>query len=217
MAAMTSEDPSSGNRPPHLSMLRSLVPADFITLGNAAAGTTSLFACLLYTEQRDAHAMWLALALFPLALACDLLDGFVARWRQRQSPYGGDLDSLADVISFGVAPAALAFALGMRGGWDILVLIYFVCCGVARLARFNATAEALSDGGGKVKYFEGTPIPVSVVLVAVLAYAFMTGAVHEGLWFGEFRIGPWLLHPLVAMYALVGTTMVSATLRIPKP
>jgi CDP-diacylglycerol--serine O-phosphatidyltransferase len=75
------------------------------------------------------------------------------------------LDSLADVISFGVAPAALALrhrpgrALG-RAGAD-----YFVACGVSRLARYNITAERSPPRSGKVKYFEGTPIPTSVLLV----------------------------------------------------
>ena len=79
---------------------------------------------------------------------------------------GADLDSLADVISFGVAPAVLGFTLGLRGGWDMLCLTYFVVCGVSRLARFNVTAAALADADtGKVKYFEGTPIPTSIVIV----------------------------------------------------
>ncbi|MFW5876303.1 MAG: CDP-alcohol phosphatidyltransferase family protein [Myxococcota bacterium] len=207
----------NGERPKRRSMVRSLVPADFVTLGNAAAGTAALFMCLLYVEEREALPMWVAIGLFPVALACDVLDGFVARWRGRQSPYGGDLDSLADVISFGVAPACLAFALGMRGGWDVLVLIYFVACGVARLARFNVTASALADERGKVKYFEGTPIPTSVLLVGVLAVAFGMGEVNDQLWLGGHRLGPWLLHPLVLMYALMGTTMISSTLKIPKP
>jgi CDP-diacylglycerol---serine O-phosphatidyltransferase len=198
-------------------MLRALGPADFVTLGNAASGTTALFLCLLYVEARDPVPMWIAIALFPMALLCDVLDGFVARWRKRSSPYGADLDSLADVISFGVAPAVLAFALGMRGGWDVLVLIYFVACGVARLARFNVTAASLADERGKVAYFEGTPIPTSVMLVAVLAVAFASSAVHDDLWLGSYRVGPWVFHPLVLMYALNGTTMISTALRIPKP
>ena len=75
-----------------------------------------------------------------------MLDGYVARLnRARQSVLGADLDSLADVISFGVAPAVLGFTLGLRGGWDMLVLTYFVVCGVSRLARFNVTAAALAD------------------------------------------------------------------------
>src|SRR4029079_2740756 len=107
----------------------------------------------------------------PAALAFDVLDGRVARWRQQHSALGRELDSLADVISFGVAPAVLAFAAGMSGGWDAVILIYFVCCGVSRLARYNVTAEELSGGSDKVKYFEGTPIPTSVLLTALLAWA----------------------------------------------
>jgi CDP-diacylglycerol--serine O-phosphatidyltransferase len=140
----------------------------------------------------------------------------VARWRQDQSVLGRELDSLADVISFGVAPAAMAFAAGMRGALDWLVLVYFVCCGVSRLARFNVTAEKLSGDEGKVKYFEGTPIPTSVLLAVVLAYAAFEDRVGQSLWGGVWRIGSWELHPLVLMFALSGTLMISKTLRIPK-
>ncbi len=76
------------------------------------------------------------------------------------------------MISFGVAPAVLGFTLGLRGGWDMFILTYFVVCGVSRLARFNATAAELTDADtGKVRYFEGTPIPTSVVIVLVLGLA----------------------------------------------
>ena len=97
--------------------------------------------------------LWVAFLLLPLALVCDVLDGYVARAQpHRQSVLGGDLDSLADVISFGVAPAVLGFTLGLRGGWDMVCLTYFVVCGVSRLARFNVTAAALADSRtGKVK------------------------------------------------------------------
>jgi CDP-diacylglycerol--serine O-phosphatidyltransferase len=104
----------------------------------------------------------------------------------------------------------------MRGGWDWLVLTYFVCCGVSRLARFNVTAEKLSEGAGKVKYFEGTPIPTSVALVAVLAVAAWQGRLGDGLWFGSIALGPFALHPLVLLFALSGSLMISKTLRIPK-
>jgi CDP-diacylglycerol--serine O-phosphatidyltransferase len=147
------------------------------------------------------------------------LDGYVARLnRARQSRLGADLDSLADVISFGVAPAILGFTLGLRGGWDMLVLTYFVVCGVSRLARFNVTAEALADADtGKVKYFEGTPIPTSIVLVVVLGLAFYLDRVDDDLWFGSVRIGSATLHPLALLFAVSGSAMISATLRIPKP
>jgi len=120
------------------------------------------------------------------------------------------------VISFGVAPAALAFAAGLDGGWDCVALVYFVCCGVSRLARFNVTAESLSAGGDKVKYFEGTPIPTSVVLVGVLAWAASQGRLGDALWGGAWSVGPWQLHPMALLFALSGTLMISKTLRIPK-
>lgn len=201
----------------HLSLLRSLAPADFITLANAASGMGAILLCIAYSERGEQQIMWAALALLPVALACDVLDGSVARWRQHSSPYGADLDSLADIVSFGVAPAVVGYVLGFSGGWDALVLVYFVCCGIARLARFNVTAENLMTDRGKVSHFEGTPIPTSLALVAVLAIAFTQGAVGEHLWGGSLRLGPFRLHPLVAMYALSGSAMVTSTLKIPKP
>lgn len=203
----------------HLSMLRSYTAADAFTIGNAACGTIAVFLCLEYLAERYVPYIWIALALAPLALIFDVLDGYVARLdRSRQSRLGADLDSLADVISFGVAPAVLGYTLGLRGGWDMLLLTYFVVCGVSRLARFNVTAAALADATtGKVKYFEGTPIPTSVLIVALLAVALASGHVHDQLWFGAIRIGGAQWHPLSLVYALSGSAMISATLRIPKP
>lgn len=205
-------------RPRRFDLLRSFSPADFITMGNAACGTVSLFLCLMYLE--DGHHrpwLWLALGLLPLALVLDMADGWVARKTHRKSPYGGDLDSLADTVSFGVAPAVLAFSLGMRGVWDMLILAYFVCCGISRLARYNVTAESLADGGDKVKYYEGTPIPTSLALVALLGLAFALDATGAALWGGSLKILGATLHPLVLLYALSGSLMVSGRIRIPKP
>ena len=151
-----------------------------------------------------------------MGLVFDVLDGRVARWRQRHSAMGRELDSLADVISFGVAPAALAYGAGMRGGWDVVVLIYFVCCGVSRLARFNVTAEALSTDTGTVKYFEGTPIPSSLVLVAIVAVCAWLGRLGDALPFGTVRLGVGTLHPLALLWFVSGSLMISKTLRIPK-
>jgi CDP-diacylglycerol--serine O-phosphatidyltransferase len=203
----------------HLSMLRSYTAADALTIGNAACGTIAIFLCLEYISAEERRFLWIAFLLLPLALVLDVLDGYVARLnRARQSVLGSDLDSLADVISFGVAPAVLGYTLGLRGGWDMLILTYFVVCGVSRLARFNVTASALADEAtGKVKYFEGTPIPTSVVLVGVLAVAFWLGRVDDELWLGAWRLGPATLHPLSLMFALSGSAMISATLRVPKP
>ncbi len=198
-------------------LLRSFAPADFMTLGNAACGTGAILFCLNYLEagRHDPYLLG-AFLLLPLALLLDLGDGIVARGR-RHSPFGADLDSLADIVSFGVAPAVLGFTLGMRGGWDALVLCAFVCCGVSRLARYNVTAGELSGGSGKVRYYEGTPIPTSLAIVLLLWVAWHRGAVGDALWLGGFKIGPARFHPLVAVYALSGAFMVSASLRIPKP
>ena len=205
------------SKPPHFSLIRQFHLADWLTLGNAFCGTGAIFAGMKFLQDGVLRYLLIGMALVPLAFVLDTLDGKVARWRRQSSVLGRELDSLADVISFGVAPATLGYACGMQGGWDWLILSYFVGCGVSRLARFNVTAEALSDGGDKVKYFEGTPIPTSLVLVIVLAIAAWQGQIGDTLWLGEIRLGPWLLHPLVLMYALSGSLMISKTLRIPKP
>ena len=197
-------------------MIRGFHLADFFTLANAACGMAAIFLAMVHVGTHSvSHFMWAA-AMAPAALIFDVLDGRIARWRREHSALGRELDSLSDVISFGVAPAALAYAAGLRGGWDIVALIYFVCCGVSRLARYNVTAEALSADSGKVKYFEGTPIPTTVLLTAVLAFAAWTGRLDENLYGGSWTIGPWALHPLALLFVASGTLMVSKTLRIPK-
>ena len=203
----------------HLSLLRSFTPADVLTVGNASCGTIAIFLCLDYVASDNRRFLWMAFVLLPLALILDVLDGYVARLnRTRQSVMGGDLDSLSDVISFGVAPAVLGFTLGLRGGWDMLCLTYFVVCGVSRLARFNVTAEELADAStGKVKYFEGTPIPSSILIVALLGVAFKIDRIDDLLWFGTLHLGPAVLHPLSLIYGLSGSAMISGTLRVPKP
>lgn len=209
-----SESPKPAPR--HFSMLRGFHLADFLTLGNAACGMASVFLALRFAAGGEVAQFLLAAAMLPAALVFDVFDGRVARWRQQHSALGRELDSLADVISFGAAPAVLAFAAGMQGGWDALALIYFVCCGVSRLARYNVTAESLSEGSDKVAYFEGTPIPTSVLLALVLALAAWFDRIGEALPGGSWTLGPWQLHPLVLLFVLSGSLMISKTLRIPK-
>ena len=199
-------------------LLRSFVLADFVTLANASAGAGAIFSCLAYLDggHRGVHLVG-AFTLLLLALACDFADGAIARGQHHASPFGADLDSLADVVSFGVAPAVLGFTLGLRGFWDAVVLCVFVCCGASRLARFNVTLERLSGGTGKVRYYEGTPIPTSMAIVAVLAIAWWRGAVGDRFWLGTLTLGPGRLHPLALLYLVSGSAMMSARLRIPKP
>jgi len=201
----------------HFSLIRGFKLADFLTLGNAACGVAGVFCAMAYAKQPLLAYFYAAAALAPAAFILDVLDGRVARAQHTQGPFGRELDSLADVISFGVAPAALGFAAGLTGGWDWVALIYFVCCGVSRLARYNVTAEALAkDDSGKVAYFEGTPIPTSVALVAILAFAAWQGRIGDAIYGGAWQLGPWVLHPFALLYVLSGTLMISKTLRIPK-
>ena len=197
-------------------MIRLFTMADAITLANGVAGTASILATLQYMDTRDARILWLAFGLLPLSLFFDVLDGRVARRRQAgSSDLGRELASLADLISFGVAPAVLGFAVGLRGAWDAVVLVFFVSCGLARLARYNVSADALSDETGKVRYFEGTPIPTSLLLVALLMVLAWSGRIDDSIPLGWTRFLGGKFHPLVGLYFLSGCAMISRV-RIPK-
>lgn len=120
------------------------------------------------------------LAVFMLLFAgiCDMFDGRIARLSaekgKRTSPsvqaeriYGVQLDSLADVISFGVVPAMITYQLGYRGVLDLIVYLIFIICGAIRLAYFNT--QALTETSDyRMKYFTGVPIPFSCVMLPVL-------------------------------------------------
>ena len=198
------------------SMIREFHLADWFTLGNAVCGIGSIFSTMTYVLSSDIKHIYYAAALVFAALVFDVLDGRIARWRNKSSAMGRELDSLADVISFGVAPAILAYGCGMRGLFDRVLLAYFVACGVSRLARYNITAEEISEGTGKVTYFEGTPIPTSFLLVILLAVAANMGAVGQDMWFGVLTIGGFMLHPLALLFGVSGSLMISR-IRIPKP
>jgi len=196
------------------SMIREFQLADWFTLANAVCGTGALFSMLTYLQTTEVMHVYYACALVLAAFVFDVLDGRIARWRQKSSGMGRELDSLSDIISFGVAPAVIGYGCGMQGLYDRVVLTYFVACGVSRLARFNVTAEALSEGG-KVKYFEGTPIPTSLLLVVWMFVAASQGALRESLWFGEVILAGFTLHPMVLLFAVSGSLMISR-IRVPK-
>jgi CDP-diacylglycerol--serine O-phosphatidyltransferase len=201
-----------------LSMIRSYTPADLLTLANASCGTLSIFACLSYIAGDRSPQIWAAFTLPVLALLFDVLDGYVARRApRRKSVFGADLDSLADIVSFGVAPAVLGYTLGLRGLWDVLLLTYFVCCGISRLARFNVTSDALTnEATGKVRYFEGTPIPTSILLVVIMAVLFDVGATGADFAGGHVQMLGRGFHPFSILFAISGSLMIS-TIRVPKP
>jgi CDP-diacylglycerol--serine O-phosphatidyltransferase len=200
-----------------LSMLRSYTPADVFTLANASCGTISIFLCLSYIADERSGQLWAAFVLPAIALACDAADGYIARLdKRRQSLLGADLDSLADIVSFGVAPAVLGYTLGLRGLWDVVCLTWFVCCGISRLARFNVTSASLTDSGtGKVRYFEGTPIPTSVILVFLLALLYRLDFVGQRFWWGRWELLDRGFHPFSALFFISGSLMIS-TIKVPK-
>jgi CDP-diacylglycerol--serine O-phosphatidyltransferase len=195
----------------HFSMIRDLHLADVFTIGNGLCGVLAIFAAVEFVAGGDAAHVYKGAALIVAAFVFDVLDGRVARWRHTACAMGRELDSLADVISFGVAPAALAFAVGLDAPADQFFLVYFALCGLSRLARFNVSAATLADATGKVKHFEGTPIPTSVVPLGLLVWAFARGDLYPVQMLGvEFHL-PALL------FFVSGCLMISKTLRIPKP
>jgi CDP-diacylglycerol--serine O-phosphatidyltransferase len=192
-------------------MLRTFHAADWFTIANGFCGVSAIFEAMRFLSTQERWHLYLAAALVPVALVLDVLDGRIARWRHAASPLGRELDSLADVISFGVAPAAIAFAAGMHTPLDQLALVFFTGCGLSRLARYNITAEQMSAATGKVSYFEGTPIPTSIVPLGIVMLAF---------WYGNlFRVHVLGVdvHALSAVFVVSGALMISKTLRIPKP
>ena len=164
--------------------------------------------------------LYLALLLPLFGLFFDFLDGRVARWRRKSSLMGQELDSLADLLSFGVAPACCAFAIGLRTPLDHVLLTFFVLCGLTRLARFNVSvADVPKDSSGKARYFEGTPIPTTLGIVGWMAWWVRQGWVGDEVPFGIVGES-WLgggVHPVVVVFVLSGLAMCSKTIHIPKP
>ena len=198
-------------RPRHFSMLRGFHLADLFTIANGFCGVAAAFQAMTFLATQNRRHLYIAALLVPLALVMDVLDGRIARWRHQASEIGRELDSLADVISFGVAPAAIAFAAGLDRALDQLALMYFVGCGLSRLARYNITVADLSRDTGKVTYFEGTPIPTSVVPLGLLMLAFH----HESLY--PVEILGLRFHLVTLLFVISGSMMISKTIHIPKP
>lgn len=205
----------------HFSLIRALHLADLVTELNGLCGVLSIFASMRYClgDKNEHHDLWTALACMPFALFFDFMDGRIARWRRKSSLMGQELDSLADLISFGVAPASVAFAIGIRTRLDHLLLSFFVLCGLTRLARFNVTAAVLpKDKTGKSKYFEGTPIPTTLSITMIMAYWVSQGWILENLPLGLAAEDTLFeFHPVVLIFVIHGCLMVSKTIHIPKP
>ncbi|WWC68566.1 uncharacterized protein I206_102495 [Kwoniella pini CBS 10737] len=219
----------------HFSLVRQFRLADLITIMNGVCGTLSILSSARYlvlssnvkTPPAEAISTLYFAHLLPiLGFGFDALDGKVARWMGGGSMLGQEMDSLADLVSFGVAPATLAFTLGLRTPLDTLALLLFVSCGLARLARFNATVALIpSDASGKSKYFEGLPIPSSLFLTSMMAFwvknDWYVGALRgtSDVPFGRRLLwgdkGGWgEVHLVAIVFAVWGAMMVSKTLRV---
>ncbi|KAA8649822.1 CDP-diacylglycerol-serine O-phosphatidyltransferase [Aspergillus tanneri] len=201
----------------HFSMIKALHLADLVTELNVMSVLSSMRYCL--GDPHEYGAIYAALSFMPFGLFFDFMDGKIARWRRKSSLMGQELDSLADLISFGMAPAAAAFALGIRTPFDHLMLSFFVLCGLTRLARFNVTVAVLpKDKSGKSKYFEGTPIPTTLSIASLMAYWVSQGWIQEDLPLGLVAQGSiFEFHPVTLLFVLHGCLMVSKTIHIPKP
>jgi CDP-diacylglycerol--serine O-phosphatidyltransferase len=142
-----------------------LLPS-LLTMGNMFCG----YACVVYAMRGEYEV---AAPYIGFAIILDMLDGRIARMTGTTSAFGVEFDSLADVISFGVAPAILSFAWGLsslgRLGWAAGFL--FVAAAAMRLARFNIQ----SGGGGDKRYFVGLPSPAAAAIPAATVYAYPWG------------------------------------------
>jgi CDP-diacylglycerol--serine O-phosphatidyltransferase len=151
---------------------------NLLTAGNLFCGFVALTKIVEADPATDSYVsqIYLALIFILLACVCDLLDGRVARWGGAESPFGREFDSLADLISFGVAPAFLVHRIVLRDvfpehpeiGWFIASI--YLICGAFRLARFNVLS---TQSSGRGKDFLGFPIPSAAALVASLTLFIM--------------------------------------------
>jgi CDP-diacylglycerol---serine O-phosphatidyltransferase len=190
-----------------------IVPSLF-TSGNIAAGYFAITQSLQGSVQEPRHFDYAALAI-GFAIPFDALDGRIARMTKTTSDFGKELDSLADVITFGVAPSLLAFTWGFQTlptamdpglrehvvQWGAFVCFLFLLCGAGRLARFNIGTHLLPTNPGRPgrKYFVGMPIPAAAGVIAAVVHFF------SGTPVPNYRVAiMWML-----LVFLIGLLMVS--------
>jgi len=184
------------------------------TGGNIFLGFLSIIrtihGAILYSTNQDVavHEFELAAQLIGFSFILDGLDGRIARMTNTASEFGKELDSLADIISFGIAPAILAYVWGVyfvtprvdqmnRAG--LFLAFLFLVCGAARLARFNITKNPVpkNPGAPHRKYFVGLPIPAGAGIVAAVVYAEgsspLTSTIWSGLWMALLALVSYLM------------------------
>jgi CDP-diacylglycerol--serine O-phosphatidyltransferase len=173
-----------------------LLPSIF-TIGNLFCG----YACIVYASRGDVET---AAPFIGVAFLFDSLDGSIARLTNTASPLGMQLDSLADVVSFGLAPAILAFIWGLSdfGRWGWAFGFFFTACAAIRLARFN-----IQSGQIDKRYFVGMPSPAAGSVIAVTVFAW------PDLLTGHAEPVRWLLKALASAVVLVPAALMVSTIR----
>ena len=199
-------------RPPARGMY--ILPSIF-TAGNIAAGYYAILQSIRGSAWKDPAAFDRAALAIVFAILFDGLDGRIARLTNTQSSFGRELDSLADVITFGVAPSLLAYLWGVRQvvpsaypevearlmHFGMVICFLFLICGTCRLARFNVTTDPQPRNPGRPgrKYFVGMPIPAGAGVIAAVIH-FESGSPIYNVWMSAV----WLL-----LIAFTGFLMVS--------
>lgn len=198
LAAYRARRASSG---PRAQIPRAAVPS-FFTLMNLFSG---FLAVIQTMEGRFDYACWMIV----LAAFFDVLDGMMARLTGSSSLFGIELDSLADVVSFGLAPSVLVYAFGLRefGALGLIASSLPAICGAVRLARFNVSFEGI-----KKDYFVGLPTPGMAVMIVALILNF-----NNAEWFNRYSPGTltWLI-PIVVGLSLLMISSIKFD-AVPKP
>ncbi len=203
--ATNSNSPATGES--HKKLKIYFLP-NLMTAGNLFCGFVALTKIVEADIPREYGQIKMALGFILLACLFDLLDGRVARWGGVESDFGREFDSLADLISFGAAPAFLVHRVVLRDvfvdrpeiGWFIASV--YLICGALRLARFNCIS-AMSTGTGS-KDFSGFPIPAAAGMVASVTYFLIWWNTRET----DFADGPWR-YTLPAIMLFLSFMMVS--------
>ena len=180
-----------------------ILPSLF-TAGNIAAGYYAILQAIRGAHFHDPRAFDRSALAIVFSIVFDGLDGRIARLTNTQSSFGRELDSLADVITFGVAPSLLAYLWGVAQvvpstfprlearllhiGWVICFL--FLICGACRLARFNVSVDPQPRNPGRPgrKYFVGMPIPAGAGVLAAVVH-FESGSPINNMWMSILWLG----------------------------
>ncbi len=142
----------------------------------------SLLSCFLSYNNK----LELAIICFMYAGLCDMFDGLVARkmaLNDEAKLFGVQLDSIVDIVSFGVAPVMITFHLGFNSPIDYFILIFYTCCATMRLAYFNIHGM---NGEGKIKYYTGLPVTFSAMIFPLAYITIFSG--NEPLYYNLIRI-----------------------------